>query len=107
MPNRTREEKIDGWIINGSIFIKALIVLVLIKPLKGLRWFARRYPKPSIAMILGGSAALIAEKVFSGQLDPKIFSLVLVVVLIAFAVMLTAMVPVSSRDPGVEFAPRN
>jgi hypothetical protein len=73
--------------------------------LRSLRWAALTHPYPVIATVLGGSGFLIAEQVFTGQLNPRIFIFVLVFVIIAFAAMVTAMVPMPARDPGVEFAP--
>ena len=98
MPDsRTKEETVDDWIIAIAIFFKAVAALVVGKPLmlavRVLRWIVQRYPIPTFVIFLTAIGVLILDKVFTDQVNPKVFSIVFPVVLICVAGMVASMWP--------------
>jgi MFS superfamily sulfate permease-like transporter len=82
------------WIMSLTIGIISIVFRLVWPPLKGLRWLVRRYPRQCITMMLGACLALIIIKIFSGQLDARLFTPIACIVFLLFAGLVTSMWPV-------------
>jgi len=92
----------NGWFTTGLLYLWIIVSGLF----KAIRWCL--HVKPILAVLLAFSVGAIAHSYYAHRLDPRIFTPLLFIAIIAFAAVIASMVmPGSTSDPGVEFAPRN
>jgi uncharacterized membrane protein len=85
------EEKLDDLIVNSSIFIVALIAVLLSPVVKLLRRLALTYPLFTASLALIASTLLIADKSFTGGIDHRVLGFALILAIWVAAAIVVAV----------------
>jgi hypothetical protein len=96
----------NGWLTTGLMYAGMIISVLIGKPLQVLRWTVRRFPRATVTIVLAACGVLIGEKTFTGQIDQRVLSFALIVVIVGFAGMIAVMVT-RSASPESEPIPVN